>query len=84
MNTLTVKIPFELEQAANTLAARTHQTRSEVVRQALHAYVQQDQQPDSAGLLAAVPDLVGCFVGGSADLSANPAHMAEFGQSLVG
>ncbi|MDO5654499.1 MAG: ribbon-helix-helix domain-containing protein, partial [Brachymonas sp.] len=76
MNTLTVKIPFELEQAVDTLAARTHQTRSEVVRQALHAFVQQEQQPGGKGLLDAVPDLVGCFAGGPADLSANPTHLA--------
>ena len=80
MNTLTVKIPPELEQAVDALAARTHQTRSELVRQALHAFVQQHGQPAAGSLLDAVPDLVGCFSGGPADLASNPAHLAEFGQ----
>lgn len=81
MNTLTVKIPAELTQAVDELAARSHQSRSELVRRALQAYVQ-TQQADTAhtGLLAAVPDLVGCFAGGPPDLSTNPEHMASFGQ----
>lgn len=81
MITLTVKIPAELTQAVDTLAARTHQSRSELMRQALQAYVQAHQGPAaSASLLDALPDLVGCFAGGPPDLSANPAHLAGFGQ----
>ena len=37
MNTLTVKIPIELTEAVDLLAARTHQSRSELIRQALVA-----------------------------------------------
>jgi len=37
MITLTVKIPAELVQATDALAARTHQSRSELVRRALQA-----------------------------------------------
>jgi len=35
---------------------------------------------DGASLLDAIPDLVGCFSGGPADLSSNPAHLADLGQ----
>ena len=81
MNTLTVKIPDELGQAVDALAARTHQTRSDLVRQALQAFVQQHTAAaPSAGLLAAVPDLVGCFSGAPDDLATNSAHLADFGR----
>ena len=81
MNTLTVKIPIELTEAVDLLAARTHQSRSELIRQALQHYVQAHQaQPATASLLYAMPDLVGCFAGGPADLSTNPAHLSGFGQ----
>ena len=81
MNTLTVKIPIELTEAVDRLAARTHQSRSELIRQALQHYVQAHQvQPATASLLDAMPDLVGCFAGGPADLSTNPAHLSGFGQ----
>ncbi len=81
MNTLTVKLPAELTQAVDELAARSHQSRSELVRRALQAYVQaQQSDAGQASLLDAVPDLVGCFAGGPADLSTNPAHLAGFGQ----
>lgn len=81
MNTLTVKIPSELERTLDMLAARTHQTRSELVRQALQSFVQaHEAQGDTASLLDAMPDLVGCFSGGPADLSVNPAHLSEFGR----
>lgn len=81
MNTLTVKIPAELTDAVDRLAARTHQSRSELIRQALQTYVQERQtDTGTASLLDAVPDLVGCFAGGPPDLSTNPAHLAGFGQ----
>lgn len=81
MNTLTVKIPIELTEAMDVLAARTHQSRSELVRRALQAYVLAHQaDAATASLLDAMPDLVGCFTGGPSDLSTNPAHLTEFGQ----
>ena len=81
MITLTVKIPAELVQATDALAARTHQSRSELVRRALQAYVQaHEADTDGASLLDAIPDLVGCFSGGPSDLSSNPAHLADLGQ----
>lgn len=81
MNTLTVKIPIELTEAMDVLAARTHQSRSELVRRALQAYVLAHQaDAATASLLDAMPDLVGCFTGGPSDLSTNPAHLTDFGQ----
>ncbi len=81
MNTLTIKIPPDLLMALDAVAARAHQTRSDVVRQALHALVQQEEATAPANkLLGALPDLVGCFGGGPRDLSSNPAHLAEFGK----
>lgn len=81
MATVTIKLPPDLLAALDAVAARAHQTRSDVVRQALHALVQQQAQAPVSSLLGAMPDLVGCFGGGPADLSSNPAHLAEFGTS---
>ena len=79
MSTLTIKLSPDLLAALDALAARAHQTRSDVVRQALHALVQQLAAVPAASLLGVMPDLVGCFGGGPRDLSSNPAHLADFG-----
>ena len=79
MSTLTIKLPPDLLAALDAMAARAHQTRSDVVRQALHALVQHQAPAPAATLLSAMPDLVGCFGGGPRDLASNPAHLAEFG-----
>ena len=81
MNRLTVHVSDDLLQALDELAAKAHQTRSDMVRQALHTLVRQqnDKAPDGS-LLDAVADLVGCFSGGPEDLASNAIHLAEFGK----
>lgn len=82
MNTLTVKIPPHLEQAIAQASAQTHLTKSEWVRRALEAYLRQRElQAPFVSALERAGDLVGCFSGGPADLSSNPAHLAEFGRT---
>ena len=80
MNTLTIKLPSALDEELAKLAQREHLNKSEVVRQALTAYLKERTAtaPDSA--LDAIADLVGCFSGGPRDLSTNPEHLADFGR----
>ena len=60
MNTLTIKIPAQLEQDIVQASQREHLTKSELVRRALVAYVSQRQSSaasisalDQAGVKAA-------------------------------
>ncbi len=81
MNTLTIKLSFTLDDELSRLAQREHLSKSEVVRQALSAYVnERNNLAPASTALDAVSDLVGCFSGGPADLASNPAHLAGFGQ----
>lgn len=81
MNSLTIKIPIQLEAEIAQASAREHVTKSELVRRALNLYL---RQPKSAtpfvSALDQAGDLVGCFSGGPADLSSNPDHLKQFGR----
>lgn len=80
MNTVTLKLPAQMDEELAQLARREHLSKSEVLRQALAAYLQQrGADAPAASALDAIADLVGCFEGGPADLSSNPAHLADFG-----
>ena len=81
MNTLTIKIPPALEQALLQMSEQAHLSKSEVVRRALETYM--GQRTAHAGFVSALDqagDLVGCFDGGPADLSTNPAWLDGFGK----
>lgn len=81
MNTLTVKIPAPLEAEIVQASAQEHLTKSELVRQALEAYLRQrNSATPFVSALDQAGDLVGCFSGGPADLSSNPDHLASFGR----
>ena len=81
MNTLTVKIPSQLERELRQLSAREHRPRSEVVRQAIQEYIS-NHTPSAppASALEQAGDLVGCFTGGPTDLASNPRHLDGFGR----
>ncbi len=81
MNTMTIKIPAQLDHDVAAASKREHLSKSELVRRALAAYLGQRKSvaaPASALQLAG--DLVGCFSGGPSDLSSNPRHLDGFGQ----
>lgn len=81
MNALTIKLPQTLDEEIARLARKEHLSKSELVRKALVAYVQErGAAPPQASALDAVSDLAGCFSGGPGDLSSNPAHLTGFGQ----
>lgn len=79
MSTLTIKIPPQLEQEIVRASAQEHLSKSELVRRALVAYVNQRKGATIISALDQAGDLVGCFSGGPSDLSSNPTHMDGFG-----
>lgn len=82
MNTLTIKVPPELEQQ---IAAASHSeqiTKSELVRRAVAAYVTRHPRT-AAGFVSALDqagDLAGCFEGGPKDLATHSKYMKDFGK----
>lgn len=81
MNTLTIKIPPQLEGEIIQASAQEHLSKSELVRRALEAYLRQRKSTTHfVSALDQAGDLVGCFSGGPSDLSTNPAHLALFGR----
>jgi metal-responsive CopG/Arc/MetJ family transcriptional regulator len=79
MGTLSVVLDAELERALDARSARESASRAELVRQALVQYL--SPAPAAIGsALEQAGDLVGCFTGGPADLSANPRHLDDFGR----
>jgi len=80
MNTLTIKIPPQLEREIVLASEREHLTKSELVRRALVAYIsQRNAAVPAMSALEQAGDLVGCFSGGPSDLSSNPRHLDDFG-----
>ncbi|TAN49372.1 MAG: ribbon-helix-helix protein, CopG family [Methylococcaceae bacterium] len=70
MNTLTIKIPPQLEAAILQASAQEHLSKSELVRRALDMYLRQRKSATPfISALDQAGDLVGCFSGGPADLS---------------
>lgn len=81
MNTLTIKIPEQLEAEVVQASAQEHVSKSELVRRALDAYLRQRKSGNTfVSALDQAGDLVGCFAGGPTDLSSNPDHLAPFGR----
>ena len=85
MAVISLKLSEALDAQLTEQAQRRRLSKSELVRRALTAFlhspeqgVEDAAQPSAADLLA---DLVGCCEGGPADLSTNPAFLAEFGSS---
>lgn len=82
MNTLTLKLPVNLDLSLNEACQRAQVSKSELVRRALAAYLGRANAVESRApsALDLAGDLVGCFGGGPSDLSSNPLHMEGFGQ----
>lgn len=81
MNTLTLKIPEQLDAEIRAASTQEHLSKSELVRRALETYLR--QRKSSSPFVSALDragDLVGCFEGGPGDLGSNPEHLADFGR----
>jgi len=81
VDTLTIKVPPQLAAALAEASAQEHSSKSELVRRALEAYLQQRRSRSSfVSALDRAGDLVGCFEGGPDDLASNPEHLRSFGR----
>ncbi len=75
MKTWTIKVPSELDEKVARVARRRGASRSEVVREALDRYLQEDAP--------SVVSVAGALVGrleGPTDLASNPRHLKGFGK----
>lgn len=79
MKTLSLKVPDELATKINAIAKRRQSTKSEVVRNALDAYVASDSKLQKGSALDLAGDLVGSLEGPT-DLSHCDAHMHGYGE----
>jgi Arc/MetJ-type ribon-helix-helix transcriptional regulator len=83
MAVISLKLTDALDAQLTAQAQRRRLSKSELVRRALTAFLQTSEQggdglqPQSAADLLA--DLVGCCEDAPADLSSNPAYLADFG-----
>lgn len=78
-NRITVRIPQKLEKQLKKRADLKGQTESEVVREALESYLQQNSG-QSAYDIAKRLGVIGSFKGGPKDLSTNPKYFEGFGK----
>ena len=82
MNTLSIKLPSDLDEEIAKASAQEHISKSTLVRRTLEACLaRRKSQTPYASSLDKAGDLVGCFEGGARDLASNPAHMAGFGNT---
>lgn len=79
MKTLSLKLPDELDARISAIARRRRSNKSEVVRDALYAYLAKDTMPQKGSALDLAGDLVGSLEG-PGDLSHYDEHMRGYGE----
>lgn len=79
MKTLSLKLPDEVDARISAIAKRQQSSKSEVVRNALDAYLVQEMTPLKGSVLELAGDLVGSLEG-PADLSHHDEHMRGYGE----
>ena len=78
MKLLSLKVPDALDHRLAHVASCRKSSKSEVVREALNAFLAETGGDQAGSALTLAKDLAGC-VTGPADLSVNPAHLKQFG-----
>ncbi len=79
MKTVSIKLPEALVARLGSAASRRRTTRSELMREALEAYLSGHPEVKPDSFLAANHDLAG-IVKGPRDLSTNKGHLRDFGE----
>jgi len=79
MKTLSLKVPDEVDARISAIAKRQRSNKSEVVRNALDAYLVQETTSLKGSVLELAGDLVGSLEG-PADLSHHDEHMRGYGE----
>ena len=81
MQTLTLKLPDEMAERLNRRARDLNRPKSEIVRKALDAELNNGQKLES--LLDRAGDLVGMYATGRKD-SSDKRHLKNFGRKSLG
>ena len=79
MKILSIKLPEPLHVKLNTAARKRGESRSALVREAIEAFIEDDDHPPRGSCLELAKDLAG-VVKGPVDLSSNKKHMRGYGQ----
>ena len=79
MKIMSIKIEDSLVQRLEQLASDRRESKSAIVREALHAYLGSQQGGATGSFHEAAAEYAGC-VDGPGDLSYNPEHMEGFGR----
>lgn len=83
MKLLSLKVPDALDHRLAHEASCRNSTKSEVVREALNAFLTETGGEQAGSALTLAKDLAGCVTGPS-DLSVNPTHLKQFGGPFTG
>lgn len=79
MKTLSLKLTDRLHALLHAAVLERHRTKSDLVREALDAYLTNTTGNKTGSFAALTVDLAG-KIKGPRDLAANPRHLAGFGQ----
>ena len=79
MKTISLKIPEKLEARLRKVAGKRRKAKSEIVRNAVEAYLESIGEIGDASFLEAATDLSGT-ISGPEDLSYNPEHLDGYGK----
>jgi predicted transcriptional regulator len=79
MKILSVKLPDDLARELTAQARSQGTTKSEILREALAAFLAKTAQPEEGSFLKRAGDLVGRLEG-PGDLSYNKKHLADYGR----
>jgi len=79
MDTVSLKLPAELNSELERQARQRGLRKSQFMRQILEAYITENTQIASNSLLDSIADLAG-VLDGPADLSSNPDHLDGYGE----
>ena len=79
MKTVSLKLPDALDVKLSVFIRKRKVSKSVVIRDALEAYLAQEDEVDPSSFLESARDLCGS-VDGPEDLSTNPKHLDGYGQ----
>jgi metal-responsive CopG/Arc/MetJ family transcriptional regulator len=79
MKILSIKLPEALHAKLNSAARKKGESRSALVRDAIEAFIEDEDNIPQSSCLELAKDLAG-VVKGPADLSFNKKHMRGYGQ----
>ncbi|MGH9897302.1 MAG: ribbon-helix-helix protein, CopG family [Pyrinomonadaceae bacterium] len=79
MQNISLKLPRTLDAKLTAAAKQRGASKSAVVREALHDYLDRDGEPDANSFAEMAREFIGCVDGGPVDLSFNKRRMKGFG-----